>query len=136
MMLLGANYAGRAIEESMLGAAHATANPLTARHGITHGIAVALMLPRVIEFNAPVCEQWYTELLEGAPEESAARTLARKIRALARLAGLPVTLTECGVDPADIPALAEMAAKQWTGTFNPRPLSVGDFEQLYRDALA
>jgi alcohol dehydrogenase len=51
-MQLGAHYAGQAIEMSMLGAAHALANPLTAHYGIVHGLAVSLMLPHVIRFNA------------------------------------------------------------------------------------
>jgi len=51
-MLLGAHLAGCAIENSMLGAAHATANPLTSEFNITHGLAVGLMLPHVIRFNS------------------------------------------------------------------------------------
>ena len=52
MMQLGAAFAGTAIENSMLGAAHAAANPLTAQYGIVHGQAVGLMLPAVMRFNA------------------------------------------------------------------------------------
>ena len=51
-MLLGAAYAGLAIENSMLGSAHSSANPLTARFGTIHGQAVGVMLPHVIRFNA------------------------------------------------------------------------------------
>ena len=51
-MLLGAHEAGIAIEQSMLGATHACANPLTAHHGTTHGIAIAVMLPHVVRWNA------------------------------------------------------------------------------------
>jgi alcohol dehydrogenase len=51
MMQLGAAFAGTAIENSMLGAAHAAANPLTAHFGVVHGQAVGLMLP-VVAFNA------------------------------------------------------------------------------------
>src|SRR5207244_2149171 len=50
-MLLGAAMGGLAIENSMLGAAHAAANPLTAHFGIVHGQAVGLMLPHVVRFN-------------------------------------------------------------------------------------
>ena len=50
-MQLGACFAGMAIETSMLGAAHATANPLTAHHDITHGQAVGIMLPAVILYE-------------------------------------------------------------------------------------
>ena len=61
-MLLGAHLAGAAIEQSMLGAAHACANPLTARFPIPHGIAVALMLPHVIRFNAGHVGRQYDDL--------------------------------------------------------------------------
>ena len=51
-MQLGAHFAGIAIENSMLGACHACANPLTAHYGMTHGIAIGILLPHVIRFNA------------------------------------------------------------------------------------
>ena len=53
-MLYGANRAGAAIEMSMLGATHGCANPLTAKYGTTHGIAIAVMLPHVVRWNAEV----------------------------------------------------------------------------------
>ena len=62
-MQLGACFAGMAIETSMLGAAHATANPLTAHHDITHGQAVGIMLPAVIRMNGRQHADWYAELL-------------------------------------------------------------------------
>src|SRR5262249_23496775 len=51
-MQLGAHLAGLAIENSMLGACHACANPLTAHYGVTHGIAIGILLPHVVRFNA------------------------------------------------------------------------------------
>ena len=51
-MQLGAHLAGIAIENSMLGAAHACANPLTARSGLTHGVAIGILFPHVVRFNA------------------------------------------------------------------------------------
>ena len=63
-VLLGAALAGLAIENSMLGAAHAAANPLTARFGVIHGQAVGLMLPAVVRFNAqdPEVREIYQQL--------------------------------------------------------------------------
>ena len=58
-MQLGAAYAGVAIENSMLGASHALANPLTAMYSIAHGQAVGAMLPHVIRFNGQKYEHWY-----------------------------------------------------------------------------
>jgi alcohol dehydrogenase len=62
-MLLGAHYAGIAIEQSMLGATHACANPLTARYGTTHGIAIAVMLPHVVRWNSEAVGDRYADLL-------------------------------------------------------------------------
>ncbi len=61
-LLLGAHLAGAAIEASMLGAAHAAANPLTAAYGLAHGLAVSLMLPGVVRFNASEVDDLYREL--------------------------------------------------------------------------
>src|SRR5215218_5481179 len=61
-MLLGAHLAGAAIENSMLGAAHACANPLTARYGTEHGAALAMLLPSVVRWNATAAGARYAEL--------------------------------------------------------------------------
>src|SRR5207244_4558870 len=61
-MQVGANFAGTAIENSMLGACHACANPLTAHSGLPHGLAIGVMLPHVIGFNAEVVSDLYAEL--------------------------------------------------------------------------
>src|SRR5262249_24494991 len=61
-MQLGAFLAGTAIENSMLGATHACANPLTAHYGLTHGISIGIMLPHVIRFNDAAVRPLYWEL--------------------------------------------------------------------------
>jgi alcohol dehydrogenase len=130
-MLFGAYLAGLAIENSMLGAAHACANPLTARYNITHGVAVALMLPYVIRFNNTVVEEFYRQLHSDGD-------LADRIVQLIDVGNLPNTLRECHVQytigTTDIPSLAEEASIQWTAQFNPRPLNIQDFTQLYEAA--
>jgi alcohol dehydrogenase len=138
-MLLGAHFAGTAIEQSMLGAAHACANPLTARFGITHGRALAILLPHVVRWNAEAGRERYATLL-GSPrrrvrDEDPAETLAARLEDLARTAGLSQTLAEAGVDAGAIPELAAMAAEQWTGGFNPRPFDARGAEEIYRAAL-
>jgi len=72
-MLWGAHEAGVAIEQSMLGATHACANPLTARYGTTHGVAIAVMLPHVVRWNAEVVGDRYAELLVARPLSTSAR---------------------------------------------------------------
>jgi alcohol dehydrogenase len=143
-MLLGAACGGTAIENSMLGAAHSAANPLTAHFGITHGQAVGMMLPHVVRFNAsdPAIARAYAELGclagIGAPAESPeviAERVAGRLEALLELAGLPRSLEECGLQREDIPRLATEAASQWTAQFNPRSVVAADFETLYAAAL-
>ena len=138
--LLGAHYAGAAIEQSMLGAAHACANPLTTRYGITHGIAVGVMLPHVIRLNASATGIWYSELVSGRPGDADpqaddAEWLASRVATLLRVGGVAGRLSDHGVQEADVPALAEDAARQWTGQFNPQPVDARVLGELYRQAL-
>jgi alcohol dehydrogenase len=129
MMLLGAAYAGTAIENSMLGAAHSCANPLTAKFGVVHGEAVGVMLPHVIRFNRvmPDIAAIYESYYDG--------DIADRVSELLWEAQMPRQISHYGVTEADLMTLAEMAAKQWTAQFNPRPVSVEDFIALYRSAL-
>jgi alcohol dehydrogenase len=136
-MLVGANLAGTAIEHSMLGATHACANPLTAQYGTTHGIAIAVMLPHVVRFNDDVVPARYAELMRmaGQVRDMNGEGLARRLEQLARAAGLPVALRDLGVKVADLPELADAAAEQWTGTFNPRPFDRDAALRLYEAAF-
>jgi alcohol dehydrogenase len=136
-MLLGSHYAGIAIEQSMLGATHACANPLTAHYGTTHGWAIAVMLPHVVRWNAEVVGERYAELLRVAGCDPGAKPgdmLAMRLDSLARAGGLPRSLTDVGVERSRLPVLAEDASKQWTGTFNPRPFDAAAAAALYEMA--
>ena len=138
-MQLGACYAGMAIECSMLGAAHACANPLTARYGTTHGVALGVMLPHVVRWNGQHGCERYVELLQliGTACEPwrAAECLAERLTELAAAAGLPANLHSVNVPEADLPLLADQAATEWTGTFNPRPFSAEGALEIYRAAF-
>ncbi|MSU22584.1 MAG: iron-containing alcohol dehydrogenase [Opitutus sp.] len=134
-MLLGAALAGLAIENSMLGAAHASANPLTARLGVVHGQAVSLMLPSVMRFNSadPATAAIYARLSD--------RLKASGVTSLPVIDWV-VELISQGALPSvaiaasALPTLAQDASKQWTGQFNPRALQVDDYVTLYRRALS
>jgi alcohol dehydrogenase len=139
-MLLGAHLAGAAIENSMLGAAHALANPLSAHFNVTHGLAIAVMLPHVVRFNAVSVGALYGDLaadarLCSADDPRAGTLLAAHLAALAEQAGLPGRLGDCGVERASIPQMAAEAAQQWTGQFNPRPVDEQALRQLYEGAM-
>ena len=138
-MQLGAFHAGAAIEHSMLGATHACANPLTARHDITHGAAIAMLLPTVVRWNGDskdtLVTTRYAELMAGTRSstngDNPSSALAARLEELATIAGLRRTLSEAGVSRSEISALAEDAAAQWTGRFNPRPFDATAAEEIY-----
>ncbi len=141
-MQLGTAYAGLAIENSMLGASHALANPLTATCGIAHGQAVGLMLPHVVRFNGQQFNDWYIELLnvihgiDGAPKPSTgADGLADFLTTLLAAAGLETSLGQLGVEESQLPELAVSAAGQWTGIFNPRSVDQHNLLAVYEQAL-
>src|SRR5438876_5391307 len=143
-MLLGAAFAGTAIENSMLGAAHAAANPLTAHYGIVHGEAVGIMLPHVVRFNSRdgLAKQAYAELAS-APEiacvsdglDSAVEALIGRLESLLNAAQIARSLADRGVKRSMIEVMAREAARQWTASFNPRPVGPEDFERLYAAAF-
>ncbi|MBI1791914.1 MAG: iron-containing alcohol dehydrogenase [Acidobacteria bacterium] len=121
-MQLGAHCAGIAIEHSMLGATHACANPLTAHYGTTHGIAIAALLAHVVEWNGAAL---YREL---------AADLPARLLELAQAGGLSPRLSGLAIPADDLPRLAQDAAGQWTGRFNPRPFDEAGALEIYRCA--
>lgn len=145
-MQLGACFAGMAIEASMLGAAHALANPLTAYLGTPHGQAVGLMMPHVIRFNAAVVGDRYARLVRSCSmtensQSDASTILSSLVTDWLTQAGLSTNLSTLNGWPAHpesasfIEKLADMASKQWTASFNPRSLSKTDFMELYMSAI-
>ena len=141
-MQLGACFAGLAIENSMLGATHALANPLTANYGIVHGQAIGIMLPYVIRFNGAKFDAWYREVLEvtcgcnGAPlPDQGSGGLADYVQQMVQYAGLPIRLSQSGVEREKLSQLAAEAAEQWTGRFNPRPVAHAELLAIYENAF-
>lgn len=137
-MQLGAFFAGMAIENSMLGATHACANPLTAHYGTTHGVAIALLLPTVVRWNGSAVDDKYAELLKlstGQDISDAAERLAQRLEELAIAGGLRRSLREAGIPATDLSMLAGEAAEQWTGRFNPRPFDINGALEVYQCAF-
>lgn len=141
---LAAAHAGHAIEHSMLGAAHAMANPLTRAYGVTHGQAVGMTLPWVMEFNArdPLVARRYAELARSAgvwdgrgDAGAGSRRLRDALVGLLDAVGWPAGLSALGVPEAAAVELAPEAAEQWTGRFNPRTVGRDEFAALYAEAI-
>jgi len=125
-MLIGSHFGGLAIENSMLGATHACASPLTTHYEIPHGVAIALLLAEVVEWNRPVAGRQYDELNAG--------DLVRRLRELAEIAELPASLRDASIPQEALPRLAEEAGSQWTGRFNPRPFDAAGALEIYQCA--
>jgi alcohol dehydrogenase len=125
-MLVGAHFAGLAVEYSMLGAAHACANPLTLHFNVPHGAAVALLLPEVVRWNSAAAQDRYDELYS--------KDLSLHLHRLAETAGLPLSLRDASVPESALPRLAEEAGAQWAGRFNPRPFDAHAALDIYRAA--
>jgi alcohol dehydrogenase len=148
-MQWGAALAGMAIEASMLGAAHALANPLTAHHGVAHGQAVGVMMPHVIRWNARQVASWYQELWNtvepplqitrpNKPESdalAAAGKMADWFVEMLKAGGLQQQLTALAIPEKDLEVLASQAAQQWTAKYNPVEVHADDLIQIYRRAL-
>ena len=127
-MLLGAHLAGCAIENSMLGAAHALANPLTSHFGVAHGFAVGLMLPHVVRFNSMENDPYVAVLgISG-------RDLAERIEQLLDAGHIRRRLSDHDIPEDALAMLAADAATQWTATFNPRTAGEAEMLSLYRAA--
>jgi alcohol dehydrogenase len=143
-MQTGAAYAGVAIENSMLGAAHASANPLTARMGITHGLAVGMMLPAVVRYNSADpevgkiyhCLAMEAGLIKPGDDQAAAiEAIENRLGDILRQVKIPFDVVRSQLDGSMVGDLAGDASKEWTGTFNPREMSVAGFAELYHDTF-
>jgi len=134
-MQLGAAQSGIAIENSMLGAAHALANPLTAEYGIAHGQAVGVMLPHVVRYNAVKCEPDYQMLMKEIGETGGSDELAEMLARFCDEGGLKLRLRDLGVQDEKLSTLSDAAAVQWTGTFNPVSVDAPALLSIYENAF-
>jgi alcohol dehydrogenase len=138
-MLLGSLLAGMALANAGVGAVHAMAYPLGALFNIPHGLANAVLLPYVLEFNRSACPERFArmdQLLSGSsPDQTVSRGAQRCIRRIAALSksiGIPVNLMELSIPQKAIQAMAEGAIKVARPIENnPRTITVKDIAALY-----
>jgi alcohol dehydrogenase len=137
---LGAYLSGMAIETSMLGAAHALANPITANFDVAHGQAVGLMMPHIIRANAndPLVAKMYEELASsiGHTMDSnlAADFLADWFSDVLKKCGLRQSLSELPIPSESLPKLAHDAMPQWTLQHNPKAIDKNEVLSIYQSA--
>ncbi|MDE6127509.1 MAG: lactaldehyde reductase [Muribaculaceae bacterium] len=141
-MAVAQYIAGMAFSNVGLGAVHGMAHPLGAIFDIPHGVANALLLPVVMEFNAPAAIEKYGRIAgamgvdtAGMSPEEAAAAAVEAVRALAVRVGIPQHLSELGIGEADLPRLAAAAMADVCTPGNPRDVTEADLLALYRKAF-
>jgi len=143
-MLIAANLAIQPTASAAIGIAHSLSHPCGAHYDVPHGVANAINLPWVIEYNAaggePIADR-YREINEifglevGGSAEQVGHALAEHVRGVVSGLGLPTRLSEVGVPESGIPALVEGAEGDGCTLVNPREPTAEDFAELYRKAL-
>lgn len=139
-MLAGSLFAGIAFSWARLGNVHAMAHPLGGFFNVPHGVANAILLPVVVDYNAIAdhdgkYETIYRAVAASPKAEFSQEMLADELRRLAARIGIPATLAEVGVDAEKIPEMAADAMKSGNIYVNPRTSTQKDIEQLYRRAM-
>ena len=141
-MAVAQYVAGMAFSNVGLGVVHGMAHPMGSLFDIPHGVANALLLPTVMEFNKPVCVDKYVEVAkamdaykEGMTKAEAAQAACDAVRALAIEVGIPQHLSEIGIKEEDIDALADQAIADVCTPGNPRQVTRADIVELYRKVL-
>lgn len=141
-MAVAQYIAGMAFSNVGLGLVHGMAHPMGSLFDVPHGVANALLLPTVMEFNMPACLDKYPEIaramgvdISGMSREEAARAAVAAVKDLAIKVGIPQHLSELGITENDIPKLAGQALEDVCTPGNPREVSLDDIEALYRKVL-
>ena len=143
-MLIAANLAIAPTASGAIGITHSMSHPAGAHFDVPHGIANAINLPWVIEYNAAggtdIANRYrdVNELLgleAGGGDATVAHALAEHVRGLVARLGLPTRLSEVGVPESAIPALVDGAMGDGCTLVNPREPTEEDFAQLYEKAL-
>lgn len=141
-MAVAQYIAGMAFSNVGLGLVHGMAHPMGSLFDVPHGVANALLLPTVMEYNMPACLDKYPEIAramgvntDGMTREEASQAACRAVRDLAVRVGIPQHLTELGITKDDIPALSRQAIEDVCTPGNPRDVDLAAIEALYTAVL-
>ena len=141
-MALAQYIAAQAFSYVGLGLVHGMAHPMGSLHDIPHGVANALLLPTIMEFNMPKCIEKFGVIAQtmgvdtkGMSAEEAAQAAVDAVKALSVRVGIPQTLTALGIKEEDIPALAAQAIADVCTPGNPRDVTEAEIVELYKKVL-
>ncbi len=138
-MMIAAMEGATAFQKG-LGASHALAHALTPLAGVHHGLANAVVLPAVLEWNRPAAAARLARVAvalgepDGDGDEALSERAVERVRALARGAGVPARLRDVGVREDALPRIAEKAFEDASHRTNPRPCTAADLLALARSA--
>lgn len=138
-MALGQYMAGMGFSNVGLGLVHGMAHPLGAFYNVPHGIANAILLPAVMAWNADYTGEKYRDIaramgvkgVESLPLSQARQAAVDAVKQLCRDVGIPGSLREVGLNPDDVPELAQAALEDVCTGGNPREASLEDIKSLY-----
>ena len=141
-MALGQYVAGMGFSNVGLGIVHSMAHPLGALYNTPHGVANAIILPTVMEYNAPATGDKYRDIakamgVEGTENmsiEEARKAAIDAVKQLSKDVGIPADLKEI-VKPEDVPFLAQSAFDDACRPGNPRDTSVEEITELYKSLI-
>ena len=140
-MALGQYVAGMGFSNVGLGLVHGMAHPLGAFYNTPHGVANAILLPHVMQYNAEFTGEKFRDIaramgvkVENLTLEEARKAAVDAVFALNRDVGIPLHLRDVGVRKDDIPALAQAAFDDVCTGGNPREASLADIVELYHTA--
>lgn len=141
-MALAQYIAGMGFSNVGLGIVHSMAHQLGAVYDLPHGVANALLLPYVLEWNGKVCPDRFRDMgvamgldMNNLSDEEAVSKVANSIRALGKRLNIPEHISEIGGKESDIPMLAQKALVDPCTGGNPRETNLKDFEELFRRAF-
>ena len=141
-MALAQYIAAQAFSNVGLGLVHGMAHPMGSLHDIPHGVANALLLPTIMEFNMPKCVEKFGVIAQtmgvdttGMSAKEAAQAAVDAVKALSIRVGIPQTLTALGIKEEDIPALAAQAIADVCTPGNPRDVTEAEIVELYKKVL-
>lgn len=141
-MALAQYIAAQAFSNVGLGLVHGMAHPMGSLFDVPHGVANALLLPTIMEWNMPCCIEKYGVIARtmgvdtaGMTDKEAAQAACDAVKALAVRVGIPQHLSELGIKESDIEALAQQAIADVCTPGNPRDVTIEDIRELYKKVL-
>ena len=140
-MMVGSNLAGVAFASALLGNIHAMSHPVSGFFGVAHGVANAILMPTIVEYNALADNGRYRRIYDyialgrKSDESFTPDMLADALRKLNADLGIPARLSEVGVTEDKLPDMVADAMKSGNIWRNPRQTTDRDVEILYRRAL-